>query len=395
MRRNSDSSIASRLLSPKEEEQRRERHRREREARHRERKDRLPGSSKGKKPPKRLDIIDSLDVTSIYGTGCTFVFKPKPVIMSSNIHAVFHHDGPFDACNPDRNRRGSRRAPMQAFAKDSANNTIGGSGPVNKDINFNQFHGRGDEGFTDYATSAARNPAIEVDSFEPYAGSSAPSMGPSGRPGSTFNPTVQGDALHGEESMGLGTSTFLDGAPAARAVIERRESETEVPQADGLGRKRSIAQKIRGLGSTRGDRGFRPSGRITSPDGVLRRTTSPTSPQERTMSAGGLDKIKESENPFFNDYDDAYEMKGTKIQIAEELNRRGSIEGGEEGFTATSRSRAVSSPKKAGAGLLERRVTNDGTATNGEGSGLGAASGGASGFLNRVKSLKGGKRSRS
>ena len=325
--------------------------------------------------------------------------ESKPVMSSSNPDAVFHHDGPFDACNPDRNRKGSRRAPMQAFAKDSANNTIGGSGPVNKDINFNQFHGRGEEGFTDYATSGAKTPMVELDSFEPYAGSSATSMGPSVRPGvdrsSNFNPIERGDPLHGEESMGLGTSTFLDGAPAARAVIERRESETEVPQADGgLGRKRSIAQKIRGLGSTRGDRGFRPSGRITSPDGVLRPTTSPTSPEERTMSAGGLNKIKESENPFFNDYDDAYEKKGTKIQIAEERNRPGSIGGGEEDFTATSRSRAVSSPKKLAPGLLERRVTNDGTATNGESSGLGVPSGGAGGFLNRVKSLKSGKRSR-
>ena len=69
MRRNSDSSIASRLMSPEDEQKRRERHRKEREARHRERKDRPPGTSKSKKPTKRLDIIDSLDVTSIYGTG--------------------------------------------------------------------------------------------------------------------------------------------------------------------------------------------------------------------------------------------------------------------------------------------------------------------------------------
>lgn len=71
MRRNSESSIASRMVSSEEEQKRRERHRKEREARHRERRDRPPGSSKSKKSTKRLDIIDSLDVTSIYGTGCT------------------------------------------------------------------------------------------------------------------------------------------------------------------------------------------------------------------------------------------------------------------------------------------------------------------------------------
>ena len=285
---------------------------------------------------------------------------------------------------------------MQAFAKDSANNVIGGSGPVNKNIDFNQFHGRGAEGFTDYSTSGAHNPAVEPNNFEPYAGSSAPNRGPLIRPGvdrsSSFSPIARGDPLHGEETMGLGTSTFLDGAPAARAVIQRRESETEVPAADGgLGRKRSLAQKIRGISNARGDRPFRPSGRITSPDGILERTTSPTSPGE-AQSAGGMPKITES-NPFFNDYDDAYEKKGAKIQIAEDKNRVGSIGGGgEEGFTVAGRSRAVSSPKRAPAtGSLETRTTNDGTGANGESS---APSAGGGGFMNRVKSLKGGKRTR-
>ena len=70
-RRNSDSSIASRLLGPEEERRRRERQRREREARHRgDRNNRPSTSHKSKKPNQRLDIIDSLDVTSIYGKGC-------------------------------------------------------------------------------------------------------------------------------------------------------------------------------------------------------------------------------------------------------------------------------------------------------------------------------------
>lgn len=69
-RRNSDSSINNRILSPEDERKRRERHRREREARHRgDGKSRPPTSSRSKKPNKQLDIIDSLDVTSIFGTG--------------------------------------------------------------------------------------------------------------------------------------------------------------------------------------------------------------------------------------------------------------------------------------------------------------------------------------
>lgn len=53
-------------LDPEDEKRRRERRHREREARHRDGKSR---SSK-KTPSHRLDIIDKLDVTSIYGTGC-------------------------------------------------------------------------------------------------------------------------------------------------------------------------------------------------------------------------------------------------------------------------------------------------------------------------------------
>lgn len=68
MRRNSDSSINSRIMNPEEERKRRERHRREREARHNG-KSRPPTSSRSKKPNKQVDIIDSLDVTSIFGTG--------------------------------------------------------------------------------------------------------------------------------------------------------------------------------------------------------------------------------------------------------------------------------------------------------------------------------------
>ena len=56
-------------MSPEDERKRRERHRREREARHRDGKGRPSTSSRSKKPNKQLDIIDSLDVTSIFGTG--------------------------------------------------------------------------------------------------------------------------------------------------------------------------------------------------------------------------------------------------------------------------------------------------------------------------------------
>ena len=68
VRRNSESSVADRKpLDPEEEKKRQERRRRER--RHREREG---GSSKSRKPDRKLDVIDKLDVTSIYGTGCEY-----------------------------------------------------------------------------------------------------------------------------------------------------------------------------------------------------------------------------------------------------------------------------------------------------------------------------------
>lgn len=70
MRRNSESSIMernSKPIDPEEEKKRQERKRREQ--RHREREG-GHSSSRSKKPDRKLDIIDKLDVTSIYGTGC-------------------------------------------------------------------------------------------------------------------------------------------------------------------------------------------------------------------------------------------------------------------------------------------------------------------------------------
>lgn len=70
VRRNSESSIletSAKLLDPEEEKKRQERRRRERRHRERERESK---DGKPKKPDRKLDIIDQLDATSIYGTGC-------------------------------------------------------------------------------------------------------------------------------------------------------------------------------------------------------------------------------------------------------------------------------------------------------------------------------------
>lgn len=71
LRRNSDSSVLSarKPVDAEEDRKRQERRRRER----RERREKDGKDPKSRKPPKNLDLIDKLDVTSIYGTGCKLI----------------------------------------------------------------------------------------------------------------------------------------------------------------------------------------------------------------------------------------------------------------------------------------------------------------------------------
>jgi hypothetical protein len=62
-RRNSESSVMDMKPLTEEEKKAKEQRRREREKRR-------AAASKDKKPSRRLDLIDQLDATSIYGTGC-------------------------------------------------------------------------------------------------------------------------------------------------------------------------------------------------------------------------------------------------------------------------------------------------------------------------------------
>lgn len=323
-RRNSESSMIDKGSLDPDEERRRRQRRREREERAKDSKSR---SGKVRRP-HGLDVIDKLDVTGIYGP------------------SMIHHDGPYDAVQPHRNRKKDHRAPMEAFPLGSANNALGGSGPLNDKIDLDKFHGRGAEGFTDFGTADTQ-----------------PWKRPSDAGGMTYGPKDPENIVHGDVSQGLGTSTFLDGAPASRAAIAQREIENQKSMADGgLGRKKSIAQRFRGISQPRRDFEGRP--RITSPD-----ARSPNGP----LSTGGIQgssKTNEA-NPFFDNYDEAYEKKTTTIKIAESENRDGG--------------RSPASP--GGRNPLTRSVTSEGA-----GSPRDAKPAVGSGFLNRVKSLKGGRR---
>ena len=245
---------------------------------------------------------------------------------------------------------------MQAFPKDSLNNVLGGGGPVNKRPDHATFLGNNDEeAFKDYSKGRAGYPG-----YEPYGnGASRP-----GKAAATVeSATTRVEPIHGEETLGLGTSTFLEGAPASRTAMQRRESEQASPMEGGLGRKKSLAQKIRGINNRRD---YGPSGRITSPEGVL------GSPESPAYTPGGS-KITET-NPFFNEFSKGDDSKKESITIVEPERQTG-------------RARAPSSPRRGFGERLERRVTSDGSA----GADVPAKPSG-SGFLNRVKSLKSGPR---
>ncbi len=223
---------------------------------------------------------------------------------------------------------------MQAFPKDSLNMSLGGSGPLHKQSDQATLMGTSnDEAFKEYSAGGAYPRKSELPVFDPASRA----------------------ILHGEESLGLGTSTFLEGTPAARAAIKRREAEqAEQNAVSDLQRKKSLAHRIRNMNS-RGQ----PTGRMTNPEGVYA-ARSPDSAGER--------------NPFFNEY-------------------------GKEPESLTVRRTDTKSPTnppppvpRRGSDMgapLERRATSDAMSPTEEG-----ASKPSGGFLSRVKSLKGGRRNR-
>ena len=358
-----------RLPRTESEERRRRERRKERDERHRREKEKIRNGGKTKRP-QGLDIIDKLDVTGIYGQGRKFAqtlsYIPTAV---ANRRAVFHHDGPFDACNPHRNAKKDRRAPMQAFPANSANMQLGGAGPLNPRIDLDRFHGRGEEAFDTFATTRKADTKI-------------------------VDPTQRIEQIHGDESTGLGTSTFLDGAPASKREVQRRDSELDQqpnfgPASGGLARKKSLVQRFRGMSASRR---MGPGGDLRSPDaryynqdgGQISPTTGGAS---KALSAGGPLRArytKENEvNPFDNDYEDAYEKKGAQIRIAEQ-----------EGRPLVPK-QTTSPATRAGPGLgLTRSVTADSAPRPGSGDGEVKSSSGGGGFLSRMKSLKGGRRAR-
>lgn len=277
---------------------------------------------------------------------------------------------------------------MQAFPEGSANNALGGGGPPSKSIDYDKYHGRGAEGYSDFNDSIqlqARNeapasirrperaPSSHLPPYHPPPRNNVPDTTFTAARHESFNPKSAVLPVHGETTAGLGTSTFLEGTPASRKDLVRRESESEngngpVPNGvgggGGLQRKRSIAQKLRGI--SRPHPSMHDGVRIQSPEArhawvpQSEQVTSPGSPQyvsSAPQSAGGRGKTVEA-NPFFNEPSDKKAASVTVAPTAYEPHgrvRTGSSPSGRLVRIRTSEDTVDGEQKQnAGGGLLGR-----------------------------------------
>lgn len=231
---------------------------------------------------------------------------------------------------------------MQAFPKDSLNNSLGGAGPLNSQADHSAFMGIAtDEAFRDFSAGKGKGASFKE----------TPIFDATGR-----------DQIHGDESHGLGTSTFLEGTPAARSTIQRRQAEQAQENFEGgLQRKKSLAQRIRHI--NKGPRDYSQGGRV-NPDGSYSRMT--PDPMPSAVSTGS------DNNPFFSEFGKGEESLSVRPPDG-----------------ARSPNSPPVAPRRPSAGaVLERRATTDATSALDDGAAK------PSGLLGRMKSLKGGRRTR-
>ena len=215
--------------------------------------------------------------------------------------------------------------------------SMGGSGPLNARADHATFMGNGtEEAFTDYASGMAGG-----------ASRKEPAM---------FDPHRRASVIYGDITEGLGTTTFLEGTPAARAAVQKAEQEDAMRNMDGgLQRKKSLAQRIRGINRPpRGEFGP-PRDRLTNPDGAYRDHASSVS----------MSSSRNEANPFFAEYEPSKD--------------------GEERISVRETKDDVP-PTPPVPGSLERRATTDALG------GLEPSKKSGGGLLGRMKSLKGGPR---
>ncbi|CAI4365024.1 BDN_1c_G0011840.mRNA.1.CDS.1 [Saccharomyces cerevisiae] len=192
---------------------------------HREASSSSTPSKKGKRKskvivPKNVDTIDKLDVTGLFG-------------------GSFHHDGPFDAVTPHRNKN-NKAAPVLAFPVDGPNSTIGGAST--KKSALDEVFGRDDTDDSDiyqYSSQTLRRGGDTQDAIKANVGNVQ-----------QMDAKNKTELVHGPVTAGLGSSTFLDGAPASLAAIRNDiKAHSYHNRNGGLQRNKSLSQRL-GLGGS-------------------------------------------------------------------------------------------------------------------------------------------------
>ncbi|OXB45366.1 hypothetical protein B1J92_A02409g [Nakaseomyces glabratus] len=171
--------------------------------------------------PKNVDTIDKLDVTGLFG-------------------GSFHHDGPFDAVTPHRNKN-TKAAPVLAFPADGPNSTIGGV--TSKKSAMNEVFGveEDDDDNDLYRISgqvAGSTTSVNTkDAIKPNVGDIK-----------QMDIKSKTEKIHGPTTVGLGSTTFLDGAPASAAAIRQDIKQHSHTNRSGVQRHKSLSQRL-GIGS--------------------------------------------------------------------------------------------------------------------------------------------------
>lgn len=222
--------------------------------------------------PKNVDTIDKLDVTGLFG-------------------GSFHHDGPFDACTPHRNK-GNKVAPVMAFPADGPNSTIGGASA--KKSALNEVFGREDDDEDDglYKLRNDTKDAIR------------------GNVGNVKQMDIKNktELVHGPTTAGLGSTTFLDGAPAAGNTsnnINRNKSvsykfrEENAHKFDNLRRNMSTNSHAPTRHRTGSTEGYPP--RYNSSSSSIQRSRNPERISTTKSGGSGTGHIT-----FGDDEDDIY-----------------------------------------------------------------------------------------
>lgn len=161
----------------------------------------------------------------------------------------FHHDGPFDACTPHRNVN-VKAAPVMAFPVDGANNSIRGSNNPGKNNTINYIQGIDDQDDNLYTTSVTNNTYDRLNG----SNSTINAIKVDPKRYSNFDATGKVSKIHGETTLGLGSSTFLDGAPASKtSQLEDSEHRANI----GLNRKKSLRLRSEDGGVRFNDDGFK------------------------------------------------------------------------------------------------------------------------------------------